>query len=289
MKKFVLFILITAFIQASQTLISPYGLFTLSDFVFYRIKNYDFNPKDTFEGAIICAKTKDLDVFFTEYHPKIKHRYVLITQDDQLSPGKYSNYLDDPKIIAWFGRNPSMPNTDKFYALPIGMNCYSKKQMKNIDVCHRLSKIQTKKEHLFYLNIDEKKSRGNIKRIFQDQPYCTNSSRKPFQEYLMDLKKSRFVLSPPGHGIDCYRTWEAILMGSIPIVLSSFMDPLFEKLPVLIVKDWSEINEIFLNSKYKEISEKQTNMDKLYLDYWNNQFRRAISRAGIQRSYRPML
>ena len=29
----------------------------------------------------------------------------------------------------------------------------------------------------------------------------------------------RFVLSPPGHGLDCHRTWEAILLGAIPIVV----------------------------------------------------------------------
>ena len=88
------------------------------------------------------------------------------------------------------------------------------------------------------------------------------------ESYLEDLASSYFVLSPRGHGLDCHRTWEALYMGAIPIVKSSGMDALFSDLPVLIVKDWSEITESFLLKKWAEMKNTHYNFEKLYLSYW---------------------
>ena len=55
-----------------------------------------------------------------------------------------------------------------------------------------------------------------------------------------------FVISPFGSGLDCHRTWEALALGCIPIVRSSAMDPLFDRLPVPIVKDWADVTRDFL-------------------------------------------
>ena len=64
-------------------------------------------------------------------------------------------------------------------------------------------------------------------------------------EYWKDLKRSKFVLSPPGRGEDCFRTWEAILFGAIPIVRNSTgMWPLFKKSPVFVINDSDDLNEI---------------------------------------------
>jgi hypothetical protein len=59
------------------------------------------------------------------------------------------------------------------------------------------------------------------------------------QIYFDKLVQSLFVLSPQGNGIDCYRTWESIYAGAIPIVLKrnwAFDD---YQLPVLAVDDWT--------------------------------------------------
>ena len=45
-------------------------------------------------------------------------------------------------------------------------------------------------------------------------------------------------------------------------------DELFEGLPVLIVDKWEDINEDFLNQKYKEITSKEYDIRKLYMEYW---------------------
>eukprot|EP00543_Licmophora_paradoxa_P004713 CAMPEP_0202451842 /NCGR_PEP_ID=MMETSP1360-20130828/10182_1 /ASSEMBLY_ACC=CAM_ASM_000848 /TAXON_ID=515479 /ORGANISM="Licmophora paradoxa, Strain CCMP2313" /LENGTH=186 /DNA_ID=CAMNT_0049070505 /DNA_START=358 /DNA_END=918 /DNA_ORIENTATION=+ len=53
--------------------------------------------------------------------------------------------------------------------------------------------------------------------------------------------KYRYGVSPFGYGLDCYRTWEMLWMGMIPIVRSSSLDSLYRRLPVIIVQDYNDL------------------------------------------------
>lgn len=63
-------------------------------------------------------------------------------------------------------------------------------------------------------------------------------------DYHQELLASRYVLSPPGNGFDCHRTWEAIYLGCIPIVKREFWPFCHLKLPVLVLDDWSDVSRI---------------------------------------------
>tara|TARA_B100000497_G_C7616702_1_gene370418 strand:- start:100 stop:1146 length:1047 start_codon:yes stop_codon:yes gene_type:complete len=88
------------------------------------------------------------------------------------------------------------------------------------------------------------------------------------------MSQYKFVLSPPGAGMDCHRTWEALYIGCIPIVITSKIDELYEELPIVVVKDWSEITKEFLERKYDEVmkneQENKYNMEKMELKYWTD-------------------
>lgn len=66
-------------------------------------------------------------------------------------------------------------------------------------------------------------------------------------EYLELVSQSRFVLSPPGNGPDCHRTWEAIYLGAIPIVLKTAWPFTLFDLPVVQVESWNEIEQEILD------------------------------------------
>ena len=78
------------------------------------------------------------------------------------------------------------------------------------------------------------------------------SAGADFENYLVELGEHRFALSPPGRGLDTHRTWEALMVGTIPIVIRSPLDSMYDKLPVLIVDDWSVLTREFLEEKYVE-------------------------------------
>ena len=93
---------------------------------------------------------------------------------------------------------------------------------------------------------------------------------QPFEEYILELTRSKFVISPHGHGLDCYRTWEALLVNTIPIVKTSSLDALYTDLPVMIVKNWSEVTKEFLEEQYSIIKNKSYKLEKLYFNYWHD-------------------
>lgn len=60
--------------------------------------------------------------------------------------------------------------------------------------------------------------------------------------YYTHVRNATFVLSPPGNGPDCHRTWEAIYLGAIPVIRRGTVSPsIVDSLPVLQVDDWQEL------------------------------------------------
>ena len=101
-----------------------------------------------------------------------------------------------------------------------------------------------------------------------NESYCKRGARQPFKDYLKEMAQSKFAFSPRGLASDCYRNWEALLVGTIPIIRSSEIDPLFEDLPVLIVNSWDEVTQEFLERKYVQITSRKYDIKRLYMDYW---------------------
>lgn len=237
---------------------------------------YDEDRKDNFEkigkNEIIFLKTDYLKDFFNNIHPQIKYPYILITHNsDYGAPYKYEEYLDDPKIICWFAQNPTTIH-DKLIPIPIGIqNQYWEKG--NLKFYQKFLKKNYKaiknKEIFIYMNLaDTHQERSAVKKIFIDQNYCKQVNCKPFEEYLIDLDNSVFVLSPRGNGLDCHRTWEVLLAGSIPVVKTSVLDKIYENLPVMIVKDWKNISIKDFNNYLTNLHTKKINLDKIYFEYW---------------------
>ena len=61
---------------------------------------------------------------------------------------------------------------------------------------------------------DRKKSLSTIPKNL----LVINNAFVPRTTNWLNIKKFTFVLSPFGNGMDCHRTWEALSLGSIPII-----------------------------------------------------------------------
>ena len=84
--------------------------------------------------------------------------------------------------------------------------------------------------------------------------FIVDSVQTP-RKYRKLTSDSKFVLSPPGNGADCHRTWEAIYLGAIPIVLRKFWPFIGLDLPVIVLDSWEELEgriENFQGLKYLE-------------------------------------
>jgi len=194
-------------------------------------------------------------------------------ESDDPVPDKWGFYLDDEKILAWFAVNPDRIHP-KLHPIPIGI-AYQFYEYGNVDTFNEcIAKYRSnRRTQLIYMNFSLDTNpfhRRPVYEFFKDKDFLTHASRKPLKDYLIDVACHKFVLSPRGNGLDCFRTWEALLMGTFPVVKTSTLDSLFEDLPVVIVNDWSEVTPDFLEKKYLELKqkEKKYNWKKLYMPYW---------------------
>lgn len=106
--------------------------------------------------------------------------------------------------------------------------------------------------------------------------------------YVSQLGKSRFVLSPPGLAWDCYRTYEAIAMGAIPIVQrKSPATDVCEALPVLLVDDWDEVTPERLAHEWDARAPKDTRT--LTLSYWRDRIQATARRLAEDAVYEGSL
>ena len=200
-----------------------------------------FDPKNVKPGDVIFVRM--IPKFFKVMHPQITCPYIILTAGEELDQmrDEYLEFLDKDNVIAWFGIHPNEKAIahPKFHPIPLGIlqqpHHYSKRE--RWDDYFKELRTERKKEYLLYLNFADngKPERTRLRKKFLGQPYVKRGARVEFKEYLEQTASSCFVLSPAGLGPDCYRNWEALLCGSIPVMKTGPCDKLFEGLPVLII------------------------------------------------------
>lgn len=89
-------------------------------------------------------------------------------------------------------------------------------------------------------------------------------------EYREVLKDTLFVVSPPGNGPDCHRTWESIYMGAIPVVLKGHLaKSLWQEMPILAVdryEDFLGFSDTALREAYSKLSRRPAS--RAFSAYW---------------------
>ena len=83
-------------------------------------------------------------------------------------------------------------------------------------------------------------------------------------EYFKNLGKYKFVISPEGNGVDCYRHYETWISKGIPIIeYNPFIEKKYSTLPILWTRDYGEINDNYLNDKYNSFLNKEYDFRRL--------------------------
>lgn len=235
-------------------------------------KTPTFNPKDVKPGDMIFVR--DAHWFFKTEGSKIEVPYFILTSGEYLDTftEKHFKYLEkNPLILGWFTIHPPERFHERVFALPLGIIQFQDLYTKRIEVHEKFLRYRrTQKKQLLYMNCTDWRNpeRKRIREIFLAKPFCDHSAQCPFEKYIKDTAQHKFSVAPPGLGPDLYRIYECLMVGTIPIVKHSYLDWLYEGLPVLFINDWSEVTEEFLHKEYARITAKKYNPEKLYMDYW---------------------
>ena len=101
------------------------------------------------------------------------------------------------------------------------------------------------------------------------------------KDYFNKLPDYKFVISPEGNGIDCHRHYEALIAGCIPICeFNPLIEEKYKGCPILYTKDYSEINEDYLNKKYEEMKDIEYDFSRLFLSYYDENHQQIIKLYG---------
>ena len=99
------------------------------------------------------------------------------------------------------------------------------------------------------------------------------------EDFALEMSTHRFVVCPPGNGIDTHRMWEALYNRTIPIVLRNPALRDFGDLPIIFVEDFREITLEFLKAAYARIAGTEWNWEKMFAPWWHKQLGEA--RSGL--------
>lgn len=190
-------------------------------------------------------------------------------------------------IIHWFCQNyDSFNHNNKITPIPIGID-YHTLQKKNHWWGSKMTAINQEKE---LIEISKKNFNDRMNKSFSFFHFrlfkrhgadrykaievLKDKNFNMFLKQKMNRKNTwkictnfKFIISPHGNGLDCHRTYEAMILGSIPIVKSSSLDIIYKELPVIILNDWSDINIDNLVEQSNNIINKSKKL--LTLEYWN--------------------
>lgn len=271
---------------------------------------YDRSEFETIKkGDVVWISCCYLNQFVQEVLPSVEEPFILVTScGDESFPSSYAfdidAFLHHEKLFHFFVQNCEI-NHPKISHLPIGIDFFSGswngRYMKNKkplsieeqenDLQTLLSTLKPTHERIckayvdFHLNdtlfngfMQRHKLLGETRRdiFYKLLPSKTMDygSRKVLRHMLWEKKGNyAFSISPPGNGLDCYRTWEDLTLGCIVIVKTSPLNPLYEGLPVVIVKDWDEITQSNMAKWLLQYGDAFTNpsyREKLTNTYWIN-------------------
>lgn len=255
-------------------------------------------------GDIVWVQSWHVLNFYQYALPRIHAPFVLIINDgDAAFPSDYAKYcaiepfINDEKILHIFAQNCDYQGpSNKVSPIPIGLDFHSvaykqgmwgetgspleqEARLNTLLATLKPTHLRKMKAFVDFQHSDTMRNNPRYKGenrtlIFNclTQTHCIDfGPMLPRQELWKKKGEYAFSISPHGNGWDCHRTWEDLMLGCIVIVKTSPLDPLYEGLPVVIIKEWSEITPENLHSWLELYPDAFTNpayREKLTSAYW---------------------
>lgn len=245
---------------------------------FYSLARYHFpddSPDKYQDKDIICCHRNNLMALFNVVRNHT-NRYILITSFSDHESGKREFNSKPPCIKKWFSTNVTFEHQD-LIPIPYGLESFNHKHqkvcgsdipyLKDLDLQRLQNKSRIKDKIYVNFNLDVHSNRKNVKEILTKNGLAFSPNRMPNKDYWEDASNYLFIASPRGNGIDCHKTYEAILMGGIAIVEKNLIFNWAEGLPLIQIEDWNQVTLEFLNNW---LDKHKYTQEKIFLPYWKN-------------------
>ncbi len=273
------------------------------------------------DGDIVWLYSKNLRDFFENTLDKLNKKIIVVCSGNPTFPEGYKfareidSYLSSENLIHLFIQNNNYRGEfqSKVTPIPLGLDYHTRllssfslgkaipktplqqeKDLKGIikKLQNTTSRIGNKIFCDFSINNNGGNrfgdSRHEIVQILKKNEVVDLNSGFIDRTKVWKIKGQRaFDISPSGSGADCYWTWEGLALGCIVITKTSFLDPLFEGLPVVIVDNYSEVTQENLQKwlkQYGDVFHNPSYRERLTHKYWMDKIRKVQSDYRGKRS-----
>tara|TARA_A100001015_G_scaffold319142_1_gene441147 strand:- start:1533 stop:3731 length:2199 start_codon:yes stop_codon:yes gene_type:complete len=241
-------------------------------------------------------KKRDLEYLYINLNKLSKKKIIIIGDGDDPIPSSYDTCIFNKILKCKNIEKIFIQNYDgsikhkKIFHYPIGLDLHTPRFLLDFNYLDKINYyIELRKS-----GIDFKLNRifcdTHLSKTHEDRNIMFNKIKNSnyidflhekldFKEILIKYRNYKFVLSPRGNGLDCHRTWELFLLGCIVIMETSPLDDMWinNNLPVVILKDYDELNNINLNlrlefwfKRYKNLTDIDNILPKFKNSYWLN-------------------
>jgi hypothetical protein len=229
-----------------------------------------------------------LDEFRNKVLSTLRHPIVLITHHGDVNiKADFWDIAESSFILRWFAQNQIVEHS-KVEPIPIGLEDQRLHSAGHVKDFVRLrNPASERKPRIVWgfsmrTNPDERFPcyKSLWKNPIADELWWPMNARL----YRKEVRKYMFVASPPGNGFDCHRTWEALYLGVVPIVLDRYPYKEFieDGLPMYPIQEWSELRTLDETRlrEYYETCKPKLRSPLLSFQYWHAKIQIALRNAS---------
>jgi hypothetical protein len=233
-------------------------------------------------SALVFCSTHQLPAAFAAMRGST-HPYVLISHNSDHNVDEALYQQKPSNVLHWFAQNVLLERSD-LTPIPIGLERQGIVAERDIvgSMLLQLQQGRPMRQKWCYLNINPATNDRERKKVLQRLRWklhfvTTRTRRIAYPKYLSEMAAHRFVVSPPGNGVDCHRTWESLYLGSIPIVKASTAMHSFIPAGVYPMQDLAALTQRQLQAI--DLSNDPAKAHPyLFFSYWQAQISAAVAR-----------
>jgi len=240
------------------------------------VLNYDvFRTNHAVDNNWWFCNPEFLEYFFRDIAPE--NDFVLFTQNsnvDRPIGRRFESKLQQRNVVAWFSPHVEIEHP-KLFPIPLGIGNPIKC---DADALKRARDSSPEKSQVFEASFD-------VRTNPVERNYCIEQTgiqplpKAAPDEYFSRLAASFFCISPRGNGIDCYRTWQALHVRTIPVVTRSLLTQAHPDIPMVVLDDWSEFRSIDFSPELYERTWGDWDLAEISLPRYLERIRAAIRRT----------
>ena len=239
------------------------------------VVNYDvFLTNDEVDNNWWFTNPEFLEYFFRKLEPD--EEYVLFTQNsnvDRPIDRHFERKLNDPKLLAWFSPHVDFRHP-KLFAIPLGignpLKCDAEALKAARESCPGKSQLFEASYSL--------RTNPEARTYCMEQTGIEPLPKAPTPQFFERLAAAYFCISPRGNGIDCYRTWQALHLRTIPIVTRSILNEQQPEIPMIVLDDWAEFRSVDFSSALYEETWGDWDLVEISLPRYIDRIRSTVSR-----------